>query len=152
MTVPPVVAVELVPVDRGTWRACAELDVREDQRRFVAPVTRYLALCAYDDGPWSPFAAMVDGVVVGFGMSGIDPADGSFWIGGLVVDAAHQGRGVGRAMLVRLIEQARAESHASVALSYSPENVAARGLYLSLGFVETGEHEDDEVVARLSLR
>ena len=35
-----------------------------------------------------------------------------------------------------------------MALSYSPENTAARELYASLGFVETGEQEDDEVVAR----
>ena len=36
----------------------------------------------------------------------------------------------------------------SFALSYQPENTAARALYASLGFVETGEQEDDEVVAR----
>ena len=36
----------------------------------------------------------------------------------------------------------------SVALSYSPGNAVARALYLSLGFEETGEMEDDEVVAR----
>ena len=36
----------------------------------------------------------------------------------------------------------------NVALSYVPENAAARALYLSLGFVETGEKEGDEVIAR----
>jgi diamine N-acetyltransferase len=37
-----------------------------------------------------------------------------------------------------------------VALSYAPDNVAARRLYATLGFRETGEIEDDgaEVVAR----
>jgi diamine N-acetyltransferase len=38
----------------------------------------------------------------------------------------------------------------SCALSYSPGNSVARDLYLALGFVETGEMEDDEPVARLS--
>lgn len=149
---PDLPAVELVAVDSGNWRACAELDVRDDQRGFVAPVTLYLALCAYDDGPWRPFAAVEDGRVVGFGMRGTDPADDSLWVGGLVVDSDQQGRGIGRAILDRLVERARAEGRSGLALSYAPDNVAARGLYLSCGFVETGEQEDDEVVARLPLR
>jgi diamine N-acetyltransferase len=37
----------------------------------------------------------------------------------------------------------------NVALSYAPENRVARDLYLGLGFVESGEVEDDEIVARL---
>ena len=37
------------------------------------------------------------------------------------------------------------------ALSYGPTNTVARHLYTSMGFVETGEMEDDEVVARLKL-
>lgn len=32
--------------------------------------------------------------------------------------------------------------------NYVPENAAARVLYASLGFVETGEMDDDEIIAR----
>jgi diamine N-acetyltransferase len=39
--------------------------------------------------------------------------------------------------------------HRQFALSYLPRNTHARQLYLSLGFVETGETEGDEIVARL---
>ncbi len=38
--------------------------------------------------------------------------------------------------------------HRRFALSYQPSNHAARRTYAALGFVETGEREDDEVVAR----
>jgi diamine N-acetyltransferase len=39
-----------------------------------------------------------------------------------------------------------------IALSYDADNVAARPLYASLGFLETGERTDDgEVVARLAV-
>jgi len=38
----------------------------------------------------------------------------------------------------------------TVALSYTTDNTAASDLYLSAGFVETGEHEDDETVARFT--
>ena len=37
------------------------------------------------------------------------------------------------------------------ALSYSPSNTAARHLYQTLGFIETGAWEGDEIVARLSV-
>ena len=70
-------------------------------------------------------------------------------LGGFIVDAAHQGRGLGRAAVLAalelLVEQG---SKAGFALSYEAENVTAAGLYTSLGFVPTGERVDDEVVAR----
>ena len=87
--------------------------------------------------------------VVGFLMWGIDDADGSCWLGGLLVDAAHQGRGIGRAAVVEAVHLLREEAGAAgYALSYAPENTVAKGLYASLGFVETGEEDDGEVVAR----
>jgi diamine N-acetyltransferase len=144
-------AVTLVPVDAGNWRAVADLEVAADQASYVAPVTRYLAMCAYDDGPWEPLAVVADGDAVGFVMKGTDPEDGSLWIGGLLVAEAHQGHGYGRAAVLSLVEEARAGGSSSVALSYEPENTRARDLYARLGFRETGEQEGDEVIARLSL-
>lgn len=37
------------------------------------------------------------------------------------------------------------------ALSYHPNNLVAKHLYSTLGFTETEEWEDDEIVARLTL-
>jgi diamine N-acetyltransferase len=143
------VAVELVPLTPQNWRDCADLDVAETQRAFVAPVSRYLCLCHYGE-TWKPLAVTADGRVVGFVMWAVDPADQSGWIGGLVVGLAHQRRGYGRAAVLAVLERLRRERGClSAALSYSPQNAAARGLYASLGFVETGEREDDELVARL---
>ena len=74
----------------------------------------------------------------------------SCWLGGVLVDAAHQGRGYGRAAVREALSVLGERPSASgFALSYDPENSVARGLYASLGFVETGEEVDDgEVVAR----
>src|SRR5438105_4167076 len=82
--------VVLGEVAAGNWRACAALEVADEQEEFVAPVAYYLALCAYGDSPWRPLAVRVRDEVVGFVMWGRDPADGSFWIGGLVIDRRHQ--------------------------------------------------------------
>lgn len=147
----PVVA--LRPVDAGTWRAVAALTVAPGQDRFVATPAYYLALCAYGD-VWHPMSVHDTDAgdrVVGFLMWGLDDADGSCWLGGIVVDRAHQGRGVGRASVVEALRMlAGRAAGAGFALSYQPENTVARALYASLGFVETGEVDGDEVIARLS--
>lgn len=144
-------AVSLRPVDAGSWRDVARLTIAPGQERFIAAPTYYLALCAYWD-VWQPMSVhdAGSGEVVGFLMWGIDDADGSCWLGGVFVDAGHQGRGVGRAAIIEALRVLRPRSgSAGFALSYHPENVVARSLYASLGFVETGEVDDGEVVARL---
>ena len=100
--------VSLSEVGAGNWRDCAALEVTEDQRAFVAPVTRYLAMCAYGDTPWRPLAVEADGRVVAFAIWAVDPDDQSYWIGGLVVDAAEQRKGYGRAVVQALLDRARA--------------------------------------------
>jgi diamine N-acetyltransferase len=142
--------VTLRPVDAGSWRDVARLTVAPGQERFVAVPTYYLAFCAYGD-VWHPMSVHgADDAVIGFLMWGIDDADGSCWLGGIFVDAAHQGRGVGRAAVLEAIRMLRDQTGAaSFALSYDPDNTVAKGLYASLGFVETGEVDEDEVVARL---
>lgn len=144
-------AVTLRAVDAGSWRDVARLTVAPGQERFVAAPTYYLALCAYGE-VWHPMSVHdADGTVVGFLMWGIDDADGSCWLGGILVDGSRQGRGVGRAAVTEAMRVLRAQTGGTrFALSYAPDNTAAKGLYASLGFVETGEVDDDEVVARWS--
>ncbi|GAA2867503.1 N-acetyltransferase [Actinoplanes cyaneus] len=139
--------IRLEPVTAANWRDCAALTVHEEQRAFVAEVSYYLCMCAYGD-TWQPVAAYRGDEVVGFAIRAADD-DGSRWIGGLVVDARHQRQGIGRELVRQLRERLIAEPGTpNVALSYQPANTGARALYLSMGFVETGEREDDEVVAR----
>ncbi len=144
-------AIQLTAVTAANWRACADLEVTAEQQAFVSPVTRYLCLCHYG-AVWSPLAVTVHEAVVGFVMWAVDPDDGSGWIGGLVIGREHQGRGFGRAAVLALLERLRREQGCtSAALSYAADNAGARSLYESLGFCETGEREDEELVARLTL-
>jgi diamine N-acetyltransferase len=144
--------VQLREVDAGNWREVVTVEPREDQRGFVATVPYYLALCHYG-GIWNPMGLYEGDRVVGFAMWGIDEADDSRWIGGLTIDQRHQGKGYGRAAVERLIAFLGDQSGCrEIALSYRPDNAAARRLYASLGFRETEEEEDGEIVARLDLR
>ncbi|WP_433391533.1 GNAT family N-acetyltransferase [Micromonospora sp. KLBMP9576] len=142
--------VTLRPVGDDNWRAVADVAPRDDQRAWVAALAaRYLLLSMRSD-VWTSLAVYADGTVVGHVMWGTDD-DGSRWIGGMVIDAPEQGRGVGRAA-VRTLAGWLADQGAGhpVRLSYHPDNAGAARLYTSLGFVPTGAVEDDELVAELT--
>ena len=142
--------ITLAPVTPANWRYVAGLRVAPDQRAFVAEPAYYLALCCYSEVGWSPLAICAGAAVVGFLMWAVDADDGACWLGGILVDAEHQGKGIGTAAVRGTIELlGREHGHRDFALSYLPENTRAKDVYRRLGFVETGEREDDEVVARL---
>jgi ribosomal-protein-alanine N-acetyltransferase len=144
----PGTTVRLEPVTPLNWRDVERVRARRDQRRWVADVSRYLALCAYGS-VWRPLAIVAQDRVVGFAMWGRDPDDGSLWIGGFTIDAREQGKGYGAAALDAAIDLLSSQPGARhLALSYRPDNEVAKRLYASRGFVETGETEGDEVVAR----
>lgn len=140
--------VRLIEIDAGNWRQVAAVRPQPDQERFVAPISYYLCLAHYG-GEWHPLAVEASGSIVGHLMWAMDEEDGSTWLGGLVIDAARQRKGIGRAAVEAFLARFTDEGGIDAALSYSPDNDAARRLYASMGFVETGEMEGDEIVARL---
>ncbi|MER7889666.1 GNAT family N-acetyltransferase [Micromonospora sp. NPDC094482] len=142
--------VTLRPVDDDNWRTVADVAPRDDQRNWVAALAaRYLLLTSRSE-VWRSLAVYADETVVGHVMWGVDD-DGSHWIGGMVIDAAEQGRGVGRATVATLAGWlAVRDGNPPVRLSYHPENTAAAALYTALGFRPTGVVEDDELVAELT--
>jgi diamine N-acetyltransferase len=64
----------------------------------------------------------------------------------LMIDARSQGKGIGRAALLLVVEHARSKRLFSVlSLSYVPAPGCAEKFYLDLGFKPTGKVEDGEV-------
>jgi diamine N-acetyltransferase len=139
---------DLRDVNADNWRDVVRIEPREDQRQFVASVSYYLNLCHYGKD-WRPLALYREGEPIGFAMWAFDTEEESYWIGGLVIGAEHQGKGYGRAAMEAMLDHLAAQpGYREAALSCDPENTVARRLYASLGFVETGERVDDELVAR----
>jgi ribosomal protein S18 acetylase RimI-like enzyme len=64
-------------------------------------------------------------------------AEGSLWVYDVRIDEAHRGRGFGRAAMLLAEDEARRRGFAAIALNVFGANVAARGLYRSLGYAET---------------
>lgn len=140
--------INLVPVDQDNWREVAGVEVFPEQRNFVADPAYYLCLCHYGE-LWQPLAVKCEDKVIGFLMWAVDPADESCWLGGILIDKSFQGKGLGKSAVKKALNYLEAEHGCQkFALSYQPEN-PARHLYGELGFVETGEIEGEEIVARL---
>ncbi len=70
----------------------------------------------------------------------------------LVVSDAYQGQGLGKELLLRIIEVARKENVDTVFGEISAENMAMQAICRSMGFQIRRDYEDTTVVARLKVR
>lgn len=138
--------IDLRPVTRDNLRACLELDVLPEQRDFVAPNVRSMAE-AYVLPQADPRLIYADGEAVGFVLFHPNESGPGHYIVRFMIDHRFQGQGLGRRALAAAVDWVARERGAErVRLSVVPENDAARGLYRSAGFVETGEMDHGEVV------
>jgi GNAT superfamily N-acetyltransferase len=60
------------------------------------------------------------------------------WLADLMVDEAHRGQGIGRALLAHAVDRARDAGATGLSLESGPGRSAAHALYRSSGFSETG--------------
>ncbi|MDQ1037088.1 ribosomal protein S18 acetylase RimI-like enzyme [Streptomyces sp. V3I8] len=71
-----------------------------------------------------------------------DPADPDPWIGLLLVDAAQQGKGHGRALAARIEDRFRAAGRDAVRLAALDDNPGAFAFWTTLGYETIGHRED----------
>ncbi len=143
--------IELVRITPDNHKAIRALEVRPDQSHLVAGVDASLADAYVWEGALFR-GACEDDVPVGYVMVYPFDRDGQRIVNivRLMVDAAHQGRGVGRAVLNETLSWISAFSPRPDALRIStlPENEVALGLYLSSGFEIRGTEEGEVALYR----
>lgn len=125
--------------------AARTLRVLPIQERLVAPVMDSLAEAERYPGS-VPLGVFASGTLVGFMMGQLIPTGawaGDFLVWDYLIDAHHQGRGLGRAGMVGAIEVAMAAGARGIRIACHPTNVIASSLYESLGFVDQGTINDD---------
>ena len=154
--------VRLVPVTRDNWRASLALGVHAEQQRFVAdhaPISLVALAKAYvgaGNKTWAPYLLADGDGFVGFAAlavaDSVEPPE-ECWLFHFFISHEYQGRGLGRAATKALIVEARDRYPGCdrLVLTVHPENVVARGLYESIGFVPTGAEVDGEPVFTLTL-
>jgi RimJ/RimL family protein N-acetyltransferase len=131
-----VMKVELIPITKANWENAAKLEVREDQRDFVAANVWTIAESRFYPAVQMR-GIMANGEMVGFLAYGKDADDGDVWLYRFMIDQRHQGKGFGRAGLLAAIEEWKANPDIPhVTLGYEPTNLPAERLYLSVGFVK----------------
>ena len=148
--------IALRPITTENWRECVKLKVNDDQRYFVAPNMFSLAESAFQpDYKLVPLGIYDGKTMVGFLMFGQPKYEGKdvWFIFRLMVDAAHQKKGIGRAAMVAVIKDISAKPDCdNIYVSYDPENTVAAKLYESLGFLTEGEIIEEEVLVRLPVK
>ncbi|NMB00389.1 MAG: GNAT family N-acetyltransferase [Firmicutes bacterium] len=160
--------VELKEISADNFEECIRLSLSEEQRKCVASNAYSLseAYALRNDGKYTPlpYAIYNGDEMVGFIMAVYQPIDEDdpeddenvFYLSRTMIDQRYQGNGYGKQAVIKMIEILRSFPHGSaeaIVLSCNKENVIAYQLYRSLGFVDTGEYDEDgDVYCRLDLK
>ncbi len=145
--------VTLREITRDNWRECVKIKVEPGQAQFVASNMFSLAQSKYEP-ECVPLAVYDDEQMVGFVM--YRPEDhglAKIWfIDRVMIGAEHQNKGYGREAMNLLLERLRSQKgYSAILISFVPGNEVAQKLYSSLGFTDTGEIEEGELVYRLGM-
>lgn len=121
---------------------------REYDTLFSPEAPRRVALIAADEADTSNLRGFI------IARCGVDEWE----IENVVVTRAQQRRGVGSALVDRLLHEARKSGITSVLLEVRPSNAAARRLYEKMGFNEVGrrpgyyrEPQEDALLLKISI-
>ncbi|HEY7175347.1 MAG TPA: GNAT family N-acetyltransferase [Micromonosporaceae bacterium] len=139
--------------------AVLALEVASSQLRFVGSVRDALELAAEipEANPW--YRAVYAGdQPVGFVMLSWDvepqPPDifGPWFLWKLIIDERYQGSGIGRDVVRQVAALVRAAGATELLTSYVPDDDGPAGFYRQVGFVPTGEVDNEgEPIVRLAL-
>lgn len=145
-------SVTLQPITVENWKACAELKLAPGQERFIHNNLYSIAEAQFYPEARSRAIVNAEGELVGYALFGRDTFSGWWKVFRLMIDAAHQQRGYGKAaMHVILDEIAREPDVQKILICYRDTNDVARKLYAKLGFVEHETDETGRVTAVLKL-
>ncbi len=143
--------ITLREITKETVWPIMKLQVKDEQRKFVAPNAFSIAKAYFNPEAWFR-AIYADDQPVGFMMLYADEKKPEYFLWRLMVAAEHQGKGYGYQAMELLIDHVKTLPGALELLaSYNPGEGDPAGFYYKLGFVETGEWEDDEKVIKLFL-
>ena len=143
--------IELREITGATLRGVLELKVAPGQEKLVATNAVSIAQAYFEPRAWFRAIYAAD-TPVGFVMLIDVSEDRLCYLWRFMIDARFQGHGCGRRAMELLIERARQQPELdAITLSHADADGHAGGFYRRMGFVDTGELDEDEVVMRLEL-
>jgi len=144
--------IALKKVDEDNFRKVVGIKLNEVQSKFVATNVYSIAQAWIYPEVARPFAIYNDEEVIGFMMIAWDEEEREASIWRFMIAEEHQNKGYGRKAMecaLNIIKESNKFDY--VSHDYVPGNDAGKHLYESLGFKETGEIEDGEIVMKLDL-
>ncbi len=135
------------PLSPSNFETIVAIKVSDDQSNFVAPNVLSIA----QSKVWNylvPAAIELNGTPIGFVLYGEDPNTRRVYIVRLMFAPKFQQKGHGSATVrLLLLKLQQVYSCSEVYVSLMPDNLASQRLFRSLGFLPTGEtDEDGEIV------
>ena len=154
----PPSTLRLVEITRDNLDRVERLATHRSQQRFVSTMQESFTDAFLPEvvggrpvEPWLR-AIEADGEPVGFVMLGTrSDANPETYLWRLLIDARHQGRGMGRRALTLVAEHLAAEGDTVLKTSWVDGPGGPEGFYRHLGFEPTGEIDDGEVVATIPI-
>ncbi|MFD1175916.1 GNAT family N-acetyltransferase [Paenibacillus puldeungensis] len=148
--------VTLKDIDESNWIECILLTTDPDKKynlneEFVASNAVSIAQSKVEKG-WITKAIYNEDTMVGFAMYGFSEEDGLFEICRIMIDHKFQRKGFGREALRLIIDELSHNKNCTeIYISFDPNNHSAQKLYEEIGFENTGQIMDDEMVYCLKI-
>lgn len=130
-------------IDSTNESEVRNIKLKHGQEKFIETVDQCLEEASIYS-QWQPVAVYNGEEVVGFAMYGSFGPNRDTWIDRIMIDEKYQGRGFGRAAMVKLIDIVSKKYEVNVVyLSIIEENQVARKLYESIGFQYINEKDEN---------
>ena len=140
--------VQLKKIDESNFISCFNLKLAEGQERFVSHPIRSLAQAYVYYHQCTPFGIYDEDEMVGYVMVIYDYDEETYNLWHLMIDEKQQRKGYGTQAVRLCMEYAKEKpfGHSNVLLlTCHEENKAAMHIYEKLGFVPTGNRDDEEM-------
>lgn len=137
------ILVELKKIDKDNIDEVLELKVSTEQSDFVQTTSHSLAKAWAFRNTAFPFAIYAHNTIVGFIILGYYELKDQYTVWQFLIDERYQHKGYGKVALELGIQFLKDSFNAGeVYLGVKFQNIIAKKLYSSFGFVETGEITD----------
>jgi [ribosomal protein S18]-alanine N-acetyltransferase len=143
--------------DVAGWPSSAEEALRWGGRDVPWPLDRSVIRAWHADPDVQPYVLQERGVPIAYGELWADDDEREVELGRIIVRPERRGRGVGRLLVGKLLEQATSTAYPAAFVRVVPENGAALACYRAAGFTpvsaeEQGRFNEGQPVDYLWLR
>ena len=143
---------KLKKIDESNFIECFNLRLAEGQDRFVSHPIRSLAQAYVYYNQCTPFGIYRCDTIVGYVMVIYDYDEETYNIWHMMIDEKYQGKGYGSIAIKLCIDYIKSKPFGSsnnVILTCNIDNSIAIHIYEKIGFKDTGDRDDNELVMKL---